>query len=199
MNLNFGQLLQGFGAGAQAMGAYGQSKASSASRAAANRAEAQVALGNARLAGWQAEDAIDRGEAGAFQVQQRGAQMKGSQRAAMAANGVDLGVGSALQVITDTDYLASVDATTVANNAAREAWGYRIQQAQYGAKGVNNLTAAGDIEKNASSDAWLAAGTSLVGSATQVAASWYKASTNAGTRDGYSDWAYKSNRGMGDK
>lgn len=199
MGVETGQMLQGFGAGFQAVGAYGQSKASSATRSAAARAEGQIALQNAQMSGWQAEDAIDRGETAAMQVQQRGAQIKGSQRAAMAANGVDLGVGSALQVITDTDYLTSIDATTVANNAAREAWGYRVQQSQYGAKGANSLAAAGSIEKNAGSDAWLAAGTSLVGSATQVAASWYKNSANSGKRDGYSDWAFKSNRGMGDR
>lgn len=198
MGIETGQMLQGLGAGAQAAGAYSQAKSSSETRAAAARAEAQTSMNNSVLAGWQAEDAIDRGETAAVQVQQRGAQVKGTQRASMAANGVDTGYGSALQVITDTDYLTAIDATTVQNNAAREAWGYRYQQSQLVDKGMNNIKSANTIEANASSDAWLAAGTSLVGSATQAASSWYRNKTaTGGQRDGFSDWAYRSNRGTG--
>lgn len=189
MGIEVGQIFQGVGAGVQAVGAYNQAKAEQASL----RAEAQVQVNNAQLSEWQAEDAIERGNMSANEVILRGAQIKGSQRAAFAANGVDLGYGSALQVISDTDYLTAIDATQVQQNASREAWGYRMQAQQA-------TDRAGAASRGASQiRPWLSAGTSLLTSATAAARTWYggnKSSGSAGA-DGFSDWAFRSNRGMG--
>ncbi|KPU94698.1 hypothetical protein APR50_10470 [Variovorax paradoxus] len=190
MGIEVGQIFQGMGAGVQAMGAYSQAKAEQASL----RAEAQVQANNSQLSAWQAEDAIERGDMAASEALRRGAQVKGSQRAALAANGVDLGYGSALQVITDTDYLSAVDAAQLQQNAAREAWGYRMQARQYADRSVAAATGASQIRP------WLSAGTSLLTSATQAARTWYsgnRVAAGAGA-DGFSAWAFRSNRGMGD-
>lgn len=88
------------------------------------------------------------------------AQVKGAQRAAMAANGVDLGSDTPNRVLTSTDLVGEVDAQTIAANALRTAWGYRVQGAQ-------NRATAGAISPG------MSALTSLMGGASQVAGSWY--------------------------
>lgn len=164
-SLGFGSLLSAFGGGMSATAAYSSAK----NQQAALTAQAQVDMNNAQLADWQGEDSIARGENAANVAMMRGGQIKGQQRAAMGANGVDLGGGSAQNVLTGTDYMTSVDATTLRNNAAREAWGYRMTATN----DRNQATAA----RNASSSIspWLSAGTSLIGSATSVASRWYGA------------------------
>ncbi len=54
----------------------------------------------------------------------------GTQRTALAANGVDVNSGSASQLQDDTAMLGELDALTIQNNAAREAYGYRVQATQ---------------------------------------------------------------------
>lgn len=93
--------------------------------------EAAMMRENAVLARQQAEDAVARGQADTMQVRQRALQLVGSQRARMAAQGIDISSGSALDVQVDTGKLAEIDALTVRNNAAREAWGFKTQAADY--------------------------------------------------------------------
>jgi hypothetical protein len=88
------------------------------------------------------------------------AQVKGAQRAAMAANGVDLGSDTPNRVLTSTDLVGEVDAQTIASNALHAAWGYRTQGAQ-------SRAAASAISPGTS------ALTTLMGGASQVASSWY--------------------------
>jgi len=163
---NFGGLLSSFGAGMSATAAYTQAK----NQQAALQAEAQVQQNNATLAGWQADDAIARGETAANTALLKGAQVKGSARATLAANGVALEGGSAQAVLNDTDYITAVDVAQLRDNAAREAWGYRQQARQYLDKSMNARSASGSISP------WLSAGTSLLTSATNVASRWYQSS-----------------------
>jgi hypothetical protein len=51
----------------------------------------------------------------------------GTQRAEFAAQGVDVGSGSAVDVQKDTAYQGEIDALTLRTNAAREAWGYTVE------------------------------------------------------------------------
>lgn len=151
------------GAGMQAVSAYGSSQASKA----AYNAQAQIAENNAQLAKWQAEDAIARGEVAATDQGMKTAQLKGTQRARLADSGVDLGVGSAVQILTDTDYFGQIDRARITDSAAREAWGYRTQGADYQA---NASLLRG---RAAAESPFLAASTSLLSSAGRVASSWY--------------------------
>lgn len=158
-----------------ATSAYTQAK----NQQAALEAQAQVQRNNATLAGWQAEDSLARGEVAANNALQQGAQIKGTQRANFAANGVDLSEGSAANILNDTDYLTAVDATTLRGNAAREAWGYRMQARQYTDQARMTAYGASSISP------WLAAGTSLVTSASSVASRWYgSGSAGALSRNG---------------
>lgn len=89
--------------------------------------QADLADYNATVADQQARDAIQRGaeQESNFRMGVRG--MVGKQRASMAAANVDVSYGSAVDVQADTRYMGELDALTLRNNAAREAWGYRTQ------------------------------------------------------------------------
>lgn len=104
-------------------GAYGQSEAMKAQGAFAK----QTADANARLAQIKAQDAKSRGEAAAIQHLGKVDQMVSSQRAAQAANGVDINSGSAASVRSSSRMLGELDAQTIRNNAWREAWGYQVE------------------------------------------------------------------------
>lgn len=159
----------GAGMGMQAVGAYGNSRATKN----AMGAQAQVQRNNAIIAGWQAQDALARGDRAASRVRSQGRQLQGRQRAAMAANGVDISTGSALEILKDTEFFTEMDATTAKDNAAREAWAIRNQAAGFTAD-ANLLQARGDAESP-----MFAAATSLLGSAGRVASSWYSPTAGA--------------------
>lgn len=91
----------------------------------------QILLQNAELAKFQADDAIKRGNLEANQNNQQVKKLIGSQRAAMAAQGIDLSSGSALDIQQSTAELGAIDSLTIKNNAWREAWGYKVDSANY--------------------------------------------------------------------
>jgi hypothetical protein len=86
----------------------------------------------------------------------------------MAANGVDLGDGSAAEVQATTDVMGELDANTVHANAVRSAWGYRTQATNSQNDAVMRRSAADGISPGTS------AMSSLLGSAGTVAQGWYR-------------------------
>lgn len=122
--------LLAFGIGALVGGTildiYGRNKSAAAANTAAKSAAAQHEF-NARVADLQAEDALLRGAEQEQQFRTQVRQLIGRQRAGYAAQGVDVGVGSPVDVAGDTAYLGELDALTARNNAMREAWGYRVE------------------------------------------------------------------------
>jgi hypothetical protein len=158
-------MLQALGAGMSVASAYSNSQASKA----AYGAQAQINRNNAQVAQWQAQDALARGDRAVYQSRLKTNQLKGTQRARMAASGVDLGTGSALNILTDTEYFGEIDAATLKDNAAKEAWALRNQ--------ASNFTSESDLLKSRadSESPLMAAGTSLLSSAGRVAARWYEA------------------------
>lgn len=107
---------------------------------------------NAETKAYQAQQTVLNGQTNVETEDLQVAQVKGAQRAAMAANGIDLGVGSATDVLASTDLLGDRDKATIMDNALRTAWGYRVEEAQFAAA-------------NKSIHPGLAAFTSLLGSA----------------------------------
>src|SRR5699024_11069327 len=101
--------------------AYGQHQAGAANRT--------INRYNARIAELQAEDAQERGRDAEGRVRVQTRQTIGAQRAALAAQGIDIGDGTAAAIQEDTAYFGELDALTVRNNAALEAFGYRVQGA----------------------------------------------------------------------
>ena len=149
-------------------------------------AQAAMAESNARIAEAGAQSVLLQGrqQAGALTLQ--AGQLKSRQRVALAANGVDLGVGSAAELQASTDVMAGIDANTLLANAVRSAWGYRAQGVNY----QNEALVARASAKAVKPGAGLAA--SLLSGASNVAASWL-AMKGAGMFDGGEDIA-RANR-----
>lgn len=97
--------------------------------AKASTYNSQVMEMNAVLAERRARDAEERGVKAEQAKRMEVAALMGRQRASMAANGVDIGFGSAFDVLVDTQYLGDLDALTIKRNAAREAYDFRTDAA----------------------------------------------------------------------
>ena len=82
---------------------------------------------NAAIADTQAADAMTRGQEREQRARAATRGLIGSQRASYAAQGVDVGQGSAADVQADAAFLGELDALTEETNAAREAWGFKVQ------------------------------------------------------------------------
>lgn len=72
-----------------------------------------------------AADALARGAIEASQMRMRGSAITSKQRVAYAVSGVDSTVGTPAQVMADTRAMSELDAMTIENNAAREAYGFK--------------------------------------------------------------------------
>lgn len=181
-----------------AIAAVGAYKAASAQKDA-DKWQAQVAGANAQTSEALAVDAIARGNVAANDVRRRGEQMAGRQRAVMAARGLDLTQGSPLSILQDTAYFTAADIATTKSNAAREAWGYRTQKANYQNQAIFAQSRADQI--NPLFQGAMGAGASYfgggggldyLGSGMQVASRWYGRQTAPGW-----DLSY-GQRGSGD-
>lgn len=82
---------------------------------------------NSKLAGIAAEDATARGERQISALRAQGRQIQGAQRAALAAQGIQVDSGSAGMIQEDSRAAVERDILTTRNNAWREAWGYQSQ------------------------------------------------------------------------
>ena len=135
------------------MSAYGQYQQAEAMKDAANY--------NHKVAEMQAADARDRGAVEQEQLGRKIGQLRGQQRANMAANGLDLSDGTPAALLDQTDYYGLEDQRTLATNIEREASGFsnRARLAGMQADGI---------------DPMLSAGGSLLTSAGNVADRWYK-------------------------
>lgn len=119
------------GAGVSAgMQADAQKKAANYQAQLDNNA-AIVAANNAKLANWKRSDALQRGEVAAQTAMLERRQLIGRQRASLAASGVDMTQGSALDLLASTEYLGQIEVNNIQSNAAREAWGYELESNNY--------------------------------------------------------------------
>lgn len=119
---------------------------------------------NAALAKAQAADAIARGEEAAAKMQGRVRRTIGSQRAALAASGVDVNVGSALDLALEAQTVGAQDEMVIRNNARREAFGYDVQASDYlSRRSLALLQGRNDVAASA-----LAGGNTLLGGASRI-------------------------------
>lgn len=103
---------------------------------------------NAGFANQAADDATKRGAYDADLQRIKTTQNIGTQRTAQAANGGEINTGSNAEIQADTAQFGELDALTIANNAAREAYGYKVQ-ALTGMNNANTLEANGaNAQKN---------------------------------------------------
>lgn len=128
--------------------------------------QGQVAKATGRnnqiMAEYAAKDSIRRGDEQANKIQQQARALKGSQRASMAAKGLDLNVGTSAELQDQTDFFGDTDASTARFNASRDAWSSRA--------GGANARAQGDA---AARQGNLQAFGTLLSTGGQVASKWY--------------------------
>lgn len=91
------------------------------------RSQRDLARFNARMEELRAEDARKRGEELAAISRGKTKKLRGSQRAALAASGVDVGTGSAADIQAETEDIGELEAITIKNNAMREAFGFETR------------------------------------------------------------------------
>lgn len=89
--------------------------------------ESDQHLFNAGLADRAAKDAIRRGEKQVDDIRRRTKQLVGEQRAAFAAQGIDVGDGSAIDLQEDSNYWGAYDEMQTRNNAFLESYGMKMQ------------------------------------------------------------------------
>lgn len=123
----------------------------------------KVAKVNAGISEQAAQDAVARGGIEADEQRKTTQQIIGAQRTGFAAGGIDVNSGSAGQIQNDVAAMGELDALTIINNAAREAYGYRVQamdQRQQGklAKYSGKMDAIGSILGGAEKAAAFAGG-----------------------------------------
>lgn len=130
-------------------------------------AQADIAEINARMSENTAQSVLHQGQQQVAQSTLKYGAVKSSQKAALAANGVDIGTGSAAEIQASTDIMKEIDSNTIHANAVRSAWGYRTQASNYQIEALTKRTAADGINPFAQ------AGSSLLTSASKVAQQWY--------------------------
>lgn len=151
------------GALSSAIGAYASVKATKANL----RMQAALNEINAQSAERTAQSTLAAGQHEEQASMLRTAQLKSTQQAEFASNGIDLGEGSAARVLTSTDVMGTIDKNTIAANAVRSAWGYRTAAVNDGNSALFASASAGSLNAGAT------AATSLLGSAGSVAQNWY--------------------------
>lgn len=131
------------------------------------KGQAALADTNARIAELGAQSTLMQGHQQVGALTLKAGQLKSRQRASMAANGLDLGVGSAAEVLASTDLMKEIDKNTIEANAVRSAWGYRTNAVNFENEALAKRATAGAISP------FGAATGSLLGDAGRVAQSWY--------------------------
>jgi hypothetical protein len=134
--------------------------------------QAQMGDINARIAESDAQAQLAAGNKQIQNSKLKTAQLKSSQRASMAANGIDLGSDSAVNILSSTDYMGESDALTISANAIHAAGNARMQAVNASNQAIMNRAMASGI------DPGQAGMSSLLSSAASVAASWYKYSNS---------------------
>lgn len=157
--------------------------------------QAAIARINARLAESAAQGTLFSGQRQEQAKRLETAAFKSRQRVGFAASGVDLSSDSVVRVLTSTDLIGDIDANTIAANAIRAAWGYRTEAANHRGQALmasanGQMMAASGQAQAAATRAGMpsfvtppvagrpvssgrAVATSLLGSATQIATTYY--------------------------
>lgn len=108
---------------------------------------AAVSENNAKTAEMQALDAHRRGAEAEERQRMLTRQRIGAQRVALAANSVDVGTGTAVDLVAETAAFGEADALTIRANAAREAWGFNEQARNYRADAVGARAAGKNAKR----------------------------------------------------
>lgn len=134
------------------------------------KAQANIARINAQSMELQAQAVLRANESATVRKTMEAGQLKSAQRAALAANGVAVGEGSAAEVQASTDIVKEMDKNQMKENAVRNAWGYRMQAANYEGQALMAEASKQSVGLNFA--------TSLLNSAAQVGTNYLMMSAN---------------------
>ncbi|MBX9629558.1 MAG: hypothetical protein K2X67_03470 [Burkholderiales bacterium] len=177
MSAEFGALSLGLGAAGATFGAF-TAKKQAKEQQSALRTQALVADNNATILNWRAEDAIARGVVREAQVKMQGGRLKSRQKASFARRNIALDSPSVLNILDDTDYMTDIDARVTRDNAAMDAWAFRMEAQDQRTNAMLQRRAADQISP---SKAFIG---SLLGSSRQVAESYYTMQYGIGNNTG---------------
>lgn len=119
----------------QGLTSLGTSYQQSQAQKAQGAYQKSIAESNKKFAEIQADEAIKLGNLSANQQRAKTQEVIASQKAALAAQGIELDSGTAETLLKSTASLGELDAVNISNNAWREAWGYKAQAQNYSAEG----------------------------------------------------------------
>ena len=124
------------------------------------RTQKQVAEHNGLVSRLQADDARRRGEEARTTARQKGSVLQGSQRASLAARGLDMTEGTPSDILGQSDFFTQADEALARTNGRREAWAHEAQARNFDAQadGINP---------------GLSMAATLLGGSGQVADRWY--------------------------
>jgi len=125
----------GFMYAASALASLSQTISQSLALKSMAKAQKQAFEINKSFAELQAKDAIWRGNREATIHAKKVKKLIGSQRANLAAQGIEVNADSALDIQIESAEFGAIDVETIRNNAYREAWGYKVQALDLGMKG----------------------------------------------------------------
>jgi len=156
--------MQGIGAFSSAFGA---ANAAQGQKDALNF-QANMAEINARMAEQSAQSTLLAGQRQQQRVMLQAARTKSSQKVALAANGIDIaGSDLSARLLASTQFMAETDALTINSNATQQAEAIRMQKVNMQNEANLKRTTASNIDPD------MAMTTSLIGSAGNIASSWY--------------------------
>ena len=141
------------------LGAYAQARAEKQQL----KYQATIDEQNRRIAEYNKEAAIERGDIEEKQRRLEISRDQGTQLAFLASHGVDVGSGSSLDILSDTAFTGELDALTIKDNAMREAFGYEVDAYNKAASASMKRTAADNISPAGSALATFATGASKTG------------------------------------
>lgn len=137
--------------------------------------QADMSRLNAVQAEFTAQQIMRAGNLKQGQVSLRAGKIKSSQRASLAARGIDLGVGSAVETIATTDLMKEIDMLTVNSETVRSAEAARLQRQNYLTQAaIQDVSSENVMASSRTISPAMAATTSLLGSASSVANAWYQ-------------------------
>jgi hypothetical protein len=150
-----------------AVGAAG-AKQKAAAESQAYQYQAAVARNNAQIALVNASRSRDVGDLGMMREGIKTGALIGGQKAAQAANGLDVNVGTPVDVRASTAELGRLDALTIGYNASKEAFGSEFQSKNY----LDESYLKGQSSKYATEAGQIGVATSILGGVSSVSDKW---------------------------
>lgn len=95
------------------------------------QSQANIARLNAQMMEFNAQQRLRSAEKDQVRLTMQAGQVKGSQKAAIAANGLATNEGGSVELLASTDIIKEIDSNQIKENAQRDYWGMRMQAAGY--------------------------------------------------------------------